>query len=138
MAILLAALAGLYQQLLGQLPDGLQVPQLPPLLASFSSLLRDRQNLASLIASMPSLRTLSKALFASVQIAIFAPPTANLVRGGAPESCPAPLQLSCHNTTVQANTCCFAAPGGQILQTQFWDTSPPTGPSNSWTVHGLW
>lgn len=25
-----------------------------------------------------------------------------------------------------------------MLQTQFWDTSPSTGPTNSWTVHGLW
>jgi hypothetical protein len=24
------------------------------------------------------------------------------------------------------------------LQTQFWDTDPVTGPSNSWTIHGLW
>ncbi|OQO05152.1 hypothetical protein B0A48_08172 [Cryoendolithus antarcticus] len=47
-------------------------------------------------------------------------------------------QLSCHNTTVQTNLCCFNAPGGSLLQTQFWDSSPPTGPSNSWTVHGLW
>lgn len=25
-----------------------------------------------------------------------------------------------------------------MLQTQFWDTNPSTGPSNSWTIHGLW
>jgi ribonuclease T2 len=25
-----------------------------------------------------------------------------------------------------------------LVQTQFWDTSPSTGPSNSWTIHGLW
>lgn len=24
------------------------------------------------------------------------------------------------------------------MQTQFWDTNPPTGPVDSWTVHGLW
>lgn len=35
------------------------------------------------------------------------------------------------------NTCCFL-PAGQILQTQFWDTQPDTGPSDSWTIHGLW
>ncbi|KJA28519.1 hypothetical protein HYPSUDRAFT_128901 [Hypholoma sublateritium FD-334 SS-4] len=45
---------------------------------------------------------------------------------------------SCHNTTVQTNLCCFEAPGGLLLQTQFWDTNPSTGPSNSWTIHGLW
>ncbi|KAI0639927.1 ribonuclease T2 [Trametes polyzona] len=45
---------------------------------------------------------------------------------------------SCHNTTRQADTCCFESPGGLLLQTQFWDTDPSTGPSNSWTIHGLW
>ncbi|KAK6538512.1 ribonuclease T2-like [Orbilia ellipsospora] len=47
-------------------------------------------------------------------------------------------QLSCHNTTKVTNTCCFNSPGGQLLQTQFWDSNPATGPDNSWTVHGLW
>ncbi|KAI0800756.1 ribonuclease T2 [Fomes fomentarius] len=47
-------------------------------------------------------------------------------------------QTSCHNTTAQANSCCFESPGGLLLQTQFWDTDPSTGPSNSWTIHGLW
>ena len=131
-------MAGLYQQLLVQLRDGIQVLEHPSSLASFSSLLKGRQNLTSLINNMPSFQTLSKAFFASVQIAIFFPPTTNLVRGGAPASCPSPLQLSCHNTTVIKDTCCFAAPGGQLLQTQFWDTDPETGPSNSWTIHGLW
>ncbi|KAI4240970.1 MAG: hypothetical protein L6R40_004850 [Gallowayella cf. fulva] len=59
------------------------------------------------------------------------------VLAGSPASCPNP-QLSCQNTTAVADTCCFNAPGGQLLQTQFWDTNPPTGPSDSWTVHGLW
>nr|VWO94283.1 Ribonuclease T2 [Ganoderma boninense] len=45
---------------------------------------------------------------------------------------------SCHNTTAEKNLCCFESPGGLILQTQFWDTDPSTGPSNSWTIHGLW
>ncbi|KAI8930602.1 hypothetical protein NX059_012212 [Plenodomus lindquistii] len=47
-------------------------------------------------------------------------------------------QLSCHNTTVVENLCCFNAPGGQLLQTQFWNTAPATGPDDSWTLHGLW
>ncbi|RWA10200.1 hypothetical protein EKO27_g4911 [Xylaria grammica] len=29
-------------------------------------------------------------------------------------------------------------PGGDVLLTQFWDTAPSTGPSDSWTIHGLW
>ncbi|KAF9507049.1 hypothetical protein BS47DRAFT_1304524 [Hydnum rufescens UP504] len=45
---------------------------------------------------------------------------------------------SCHNTTVQTNLCCFESPGGLIVQPQFWDTNPVTGPVNSWTIHGLW
>lgn len=46
--------------------------------------------------------------------------------------------LSCTNRTVVPNTCCFNAPGGELLQTQFWDTDPATGPANHWTIHGLW
>jgi len=45
---------------------------------------------------------------------------------------------SCHNTTRETDLCCFESPGGLLLQTQFWDTDPSTGPSNSWTIHGLW
>ncbi|KAK7058427.1 hypothetical protein VNI00_002061 [Paramarasmius palmivorus] len=45
---------------------------------------------------------------------------------------------SCHNTSAVSNLCCFEAPGGLLLQTQFWDTNPSTGPSDSWTIHGLW
>ncbi|KAH8914203.1 ribonuclease T2 [Atractiella rhizophila] len=26
----------------------------------------------------------------------------------------------------------------RLLQTQFWDTDPVTGPDDSWTIHGLW
>ncbi|KAH7150154.1 ribonuclease T2-like protein [Dactylonectria estremocensis] len=52
-------------------------------------------------------------------------------------SCPSNIPLSCHNTTAVSNTCCFI-PAGQILQTQFWDTDPVAGPSDSWTIHGLW
>ncbi|TGZ85385.1 ribonuclease-like protein T2 [Ascodesmis nigricans] len=46
--------------------------------------------------------------------------------------------LSCQNTTVVSDLCCFNHPGGQLLLTQFWDSEPATGPSNSWTIHGLW
>ncbi|RSL95219.1 Ribonuclease Trv [Fusarium ambrosium] len=53
------------------------------------------------------------------------------------KSCPRDLPLSCHNTTAVADTCCFI-PAGQLLQTQFWDANPAAGPSDSWTIHGLW
>ncbi|KAI9743788.1 MAG: ribonuclease T2-like [Claussenomyces sp. TS43310] len=44
---------------------------------------------------------------------------------GTPETCSNP-QLSCQNTTAVSDLCCFNAPGGQLLQTQFWDTDPST------------
>ncbi|KAJ3484314.1 hypothetical protein NLI96_g5730 [Meripilus lineatus] len=53
-------------------------------------------------------------------------------------SCEAGGQVSCRNTTRQSDLCCFEHPGGLLLQTQFWDTQPVTGPSDSWTIHGLW
>lgn len=56
---------------------------------------------------------------------------------GRSEICPK-LPLSCHNTTAIANTCCFNAPGGTLLQTQYWDTNPAAGPARHWTIHGLW
>ena len=52
-------------------------------------------------------------------------------------ACSASAPLSCHNTTTY-DTCCLNAPGGHLLLTQFWDTAPTTGPSDSWTIHGLW
>ncbi|KAF1843849.1 ribonuclease T2 [Cucurbitaria berberidis CBS 394.84] len=85
---------------------------------------------------MPSLRTLSKFAFSGAQVLLGGVGTQR-VMGAYTQSCPAP-QLSCHNTTVVENLCCFNAPGGQILQTQFWDTTPATGPEDSWTLHGLW
>ena len=54
------------------------------------------------------------------------------------KACPTDGPLSCQNTTAQTDTCCFNAPGGSLLQTQFWDYNPATGPSDSWTIHGLW
>ncbi|KAI0391236.1 ribonuclease T2 [Xylariaceae sp. FL0594] len=36
------------------------------------------------------------------------------------------------------SSCCVNKPGGQFVQTQFWDTDPVTGPDDSWTIHGLW
>jgi len=62
---------------------------------------------------------------------------ASAALGGTPKACSI-TTLSCQNTTAVADTCCFNAPGGQLLQTQFWDTDPVTGPDDSWTIHGLW
>nr|BAK32788.1 ribonuclease T2 [Morchella esculenta]BAK32789.1 ribonuclease T2 [Morchella esculenta] len=59
------------------------------------------------------------------------------VDAGTPASC-TNTQISCQNTTAVTDSCCFNAPGGQLLLTQFWDTDPVTGPVDSWTLHGLW
>ncbi|KAF7311301.1 Ribonuclease T2 [Mycena kentingensis (nom. inval.)] len=52
--------------------------------------------------------------------------------------CAATTVASCGSTS-SSNTCCFETPGGLLVQTQFWDANPvSTGPTNSWTIHGLW
>jgi hypothetical protein len=95
----------------------------------------------SLVTKMPSARTISQVALSTLSIAQVAlgmlSPIQRHPRIGVSESCSNP-QLSCHNTTAVSNLCCFNAPGGSLLQTQFWDTDPVSGPSNSWTVHGLW
>jgi ribonuclease T2 len=58
-----------------------------------------------------------------------------LTIAGTPETC-TNTQLSCSGSST--NTCCFNTPGGLFQQVQFWDTDPATGPSTSWTIHGLW
>jgi ribonuclease T2 len=88
----------------------------------------------TMASSLPSLRTLSKVAFTGAGSLLG---QGQQVLGGPSETCSNP-QLSCHNTTVVENLCCFNAPGGQLLQTQFWDTDPATGPDDSWTIHGLW
>ncbi|KAI7943461.1 hypothetical protein MJO28_010989 [Puccinia striiformis f. sp. tritici] len=57
-------------------------------------------------------------------------------------TCPANPPTSCHlpSSTEDRpiNACCTNTPGGQLLLTQFWDSHPATGPTDSWTIHGLW
>jgi ribonuclease T2 len=88
---------------------------------------------ATMASSLPSMRALTKLAFTGVNVLL----GGQRVLGGTPQTCSNP-QLSCHNTTAVADLCCFNAPGGQLLQTQFWDTDPATGPDDSWTIHGLW
>lgn len=84
---------------------------------------------------MPPSSTLSKSTMAALASQL-------LLAGGALASLQAcslnTTQLSCHNTTAIKDSCCFNSPGGLLLQTQFWDTNPATGPDDSWTIHGLW
>lgn len=53
------------------------------------------------------------------------------------KTCPNDSPLSCSSSSEEAS-CCFNSPGGALLLTQFWDYDPSTGPSDSWTLHGLW
>ncbi|KAG8995809.1 ribonuclease T2-like [Tulasnella sp. 427] len=58
----------------------------------------------------------------------------NLARADG-STCPINV-VSCQNTSG-VDSCCVETPGGQLVQTQFWDFKPSTGPVDSWTVHGL-
>jgi len=96
---------------------------------------------SSIIDNMPSVRSLSgfalSALGSTQSVLGLKNPLPRQVSLGASATCTNP-QLSCHNTSVVDDLCCFNSPGGTLLQTQFWDTNPVTGPDDSWTIHGLW
>ncbi|KAJ7610812.1 ribonuclease T2 [Roridomyces roridus] len=59
-------------------------------------------------------------------------------RASISSGCSSTGTASCSNTSAISDQCCFETPGGLLLQPQFWDTDPSTGPSDSWTIHGLW
>ena len=95
----------------------------------------DYSSIPSIMPSLlPSLQTFSKFIISYSTLLLT---SSSSTLGGSPPTCSNP-QTSCHNTTAVSNTCCFNSPGGLLLQTQFWDTNPATGPTNSWTIHGLW
>jgi ribonuclease T2 len=62
------------------------------------------KDVAPQTTDMPSLRTLSKLAFGGAQVLL----GGQTVRGTFTQQCDAP-QLSCHNTTVVENLCCFNA-----------------------------
>ncbi|KAF2147633.1 ribonuclease Trv, RNase Trv [Myriangium duriaei CBS 260.36] len=74
---------------------------------------------------------LSSALLATCLVALAGHALAD------PLACKSSAPVSCQNTTAISNTCCTEV-HGQVLQVQFWDSDPATGPSDSWTIHGLW
>ena len=95
---------------------------------------------ASLSDKMPSIRSLLSAFSLITQTVLGLRNPVHRLSGSslaASASCPN-AQLSCHNSSAVDNLCCFNAPGGTLLQTQFWDTNPASGPEDSWTIHGLW
>ncbi|CZS93133.1 related to ribonucleases [Rhynchosporium agropyri] len=101
---------------------------------------------------MPSLQSLTRNIFHLAQLQtplLSSPPSiisdqklfslpSNTHATSFEHTCPIDSPTSCHNSTSYPDSCCFIYPGGQLLQTQFWDTSPSIGPDDSWTLHGLW
>ncbi|KAJ0425851.1 ribonuclease T2-like protein [Aspergillus carlsbadensis] len=77
-----------------------------------------------------------KTIASTGMLALSATHFASSVVADAP-TCPNDTPLSCSTSTEEAS-CCFNTPGGSLLLTQFWDYDPATGPSDSWTIHGLW
>lgn len=56
-----------------------------------------------------------------------------------PTSCSSDAASTLVSFTLDGkNATCCTETDGLILQTQFWDYSPATGPDDSWTIHGLW
>jgi ribonuclease T2 len=90
------------------------------------------------IPSIRSLSTFASGILSQLPFGAFNTPSRTYVPYGNAPSCPIDSPLSCHNNTEAPDSCCFIYPGGQLLQTQFWDTSPAIGPDDSWTLHGLW
>ncbi|KAF2972757.1 hypothetical protein GQX73_g782 [Xylaria multiplex] len=78
-------------------------------------------------------------VFGVISIALAAVPAANALSLVSRATCSSTVE-SCSSaaSSSSVSSCCVNKPGGQFLQTQFWDTDPVTGPSNSWTIHGLW
>lgn len=94
----------------------------------------------TLLSKMPSIRSISQSFIVLSQTALglrISRPRLDGISLAASESCPN-AQLSCHNSSAVENLCCLNSPGGTLLQTQFWDTDPASGPRDSWTIHGLW
>ncbi|EME78020.1 uncharacterized protein MYCFIDRAFT_168568 [Pseudocercospora fijiensis CIRAD86] len=98
-------------------------------------------SIASVADTMPSIRNIALSGLTAAQSVLGFGLTSPVIRAdslaSASATCNSP-QLSCQNTSAVSDLCCFNSPGGALLQTQFWDTDPVVGPSDSWTIHGLW
>lgn len=88
----------------------------------------DRMGLTDKIPSLRSISQVALSGFAAAQSVLAFGPD-----GRASSTCANP-QLSCQNSSAIQDLCCFNAPGGALLLTQFWDTSPVVGPEDSWTI----
>ncbi|KAK5637366.1 hypothetical protein RRF57_013078 [Xylaria bambusicola] len=77
--------------------------------------------------------------FKFISVAVAAIPVASALSLTTRATCSSAVE-SCSSgaDSSSISSCCVNKPGGQFLQTQFWDTDPVTGPNDSWTIHGLW
>lgn len=98
---------------------------------------------SSLLQQIPGPQRILKAFTGSLGISSLSDPGSSSTPGSEVavpntyQECPN-AELSCQSKYQGQNTCCFNYPGGQFLQTQFWDADPAVGPDDSWTIHGLW
>lgn len=88
-----------------------------------------------MLQSIPGPQHILKALTGSLGLSTVSEPDREVSQNSFQCSKP---ELSCRAQYHGQNTCCFNYPGGQMLQTQFWDADPAVGPVDSWTIHGLW
>ncbi|KAI9371167.1 ribonuclease T2-like protein [Aspergillus egyptiacus] len=88
------------------------------------------------LEAIPGPQQLLKAAANSLGLSTLSDPSA-VTSGGTYDQC-GKLEVSCQARYYGQDTCCFNYPGGQMLQTQFWDADPAVGPKDSWTIHGLW
>lgn len=98
--------------------DEVQIPGYP---ISMELSLAELKSRFSKLFSFFDMASISQSVFAALLVLPVA-------LAGTVKTCTNP-QLSCQNTTAVSDLCCFNAPGGQLLQTQFWDTNPSTGTS---------
>lgn len=90
---------------------------------------------------LPSIKSLAQLALTGPQMLLGSSPSS--VLQSPLEACSQP-HLSCHAAHGPVNTCCTPTPGGQIALTQFWNSDASAGqpgyvgPSDSWTLHGLW
>lgn len=72
----------------------------------------------------------------SLALAVQRPVTRDFSALAKGESCPSDTPLSCSGSAEAS--CCYEAPGGILLATQFWDYYPAVGADDEFTLHGLW
>ncbi|KAL2831072.1 ribonuclease T2-like protein [Aspergillus cavernicola] len=88
------------------------------------------------LEGIPGPQQILKALTSSLSLSTLSNPEVT-TSGSTYDQC-GKFEVSCQTSYHGQDNCCFNYPGGQMLQTQFWDADPAVGPKNSWTIHGLW